>query len=196
MIETKIILASKSPRRSQLLTWAEIPYEIITIETDETFPENLEVKKVAEYLAIKKAENVRNLLVQQDKKAPIAPVLSADTVVIIDNEILGKPASRAEAIQMLMKLSGNVHEVMTGVCFLAEGRRITFSEKTIVEFHKISKKEITHYVDNYNPLDKAGSYAIQEWIGVIGIKSIQGDFYNVMGLPISRVVQELKKLVR
>ena len=184
----KIILASQSPRRKQLLEWAEIPFEIIVKETDESFPPALPVEEVAIHIARQKA-----ITVQQDlDESPV--ILAADTLVVLHAKIMGKPADREEAILFLEALSGQKHKVITGVCILNNGNEIVFADSTEVEFHKLTKEQIIFYVDKYKPFDKAGAYAIQEWIGVVGIKSVQGDFYNVMGLPVSRVVKELDKL--
>ena len=184
----KIILASQSPRRKQLLEWAEIPFEIIVKETDESFPPALPVEEVAIHIARQKAITVQQDLVE----SPV--ILAADTLVVLHAKIIGKPADREEAILFLEALSGQKHKVITGVCILNNGNEIVFADSTEVEFHKLTKEQIIFYVDKYKPFDKAGAYAIQEWIGVVGIKSVQGDFYNVMGLPVSRVVKELNNL--
>jgi len=184
----KIILASQSPRRKQLLQWAEVPFDIIIKETDERYPGHLSPAEIAIHIAKNKGEVVR--LSQGDA----VPILSADTIVVLNNEIIGKPSGREEAISILSKLSGNKHQVITGVCILSNDKEVAFADTTEVEFHQLSMEQIVFYVDNYKPYDKAGAYAIQEWIGVIGIRSINGDFYNVMGLPVSRVVKELNKL--
>ena len=185
MIPT-IILASKSPRRKQLLEWAEIPFEIITQDTEESYPSTLPVYDVPVHIAKAKAKAVQDKLNNKE-----VTILAADTIVTINNLIIGKPANREEAIATLKLLSGQVHEVVTGVVIFKGGKEIAFSDITKVEFHSLTEEQISFYVDKYQPYDKAGAYAIQEWIGVIGIKSIQGDFYNVMGLPVSRVVQIL-----
>lgn len=184
----KIILASQSPRRKQLLEWAEIPFEIIVRETDEAFPDGLKVDEVAIYIARQKALAVQSM-VEGD-----AVILAADTIVVLKGRIIGKPKDREEAIRILSDLSGQKHIVITGVVIMNGKNQISFSDSTEVDFHELSRQEIEFYVDKYRPYDKAGAYAIQEWIGVIGIKSVAGDFYNVMGLPVSRVVKELKKL--
>jgi len=184
----KIILASGSPRRKQLLELAEIPYEIIVSDIDETFPGELSASQIAMHIAENKAEAVLLNLDNSDAQM----IIAADTVVVLNDEILGKPTDRKDAINILSKLSGKTHKVITGVCILSAEKKILFSEETEVEFHSLSQSQIEYYVDHYKPYDKAGAYAIQEWIGAIGIKSIKGDFYNVMGLPISRVVGELR----
>jgi septum formation protein len=181
----RIILASASPRRHQLLSWAEIEFDIIVKNTDESFPANMPVEEAPVYIAANKANAVKTEL-SHDRC-----IVAADTVVVLDDQIIGKPANRAEAISTLQKLSGRKHRVITGVV-LQKGDKIhSFADITYVEFHVLSEDQITYYIDKYKPYDKAGAYAIQEWIGVIGIKSIEGDFYNVMGLPVSRVVNEL-----
>ena len=182
----KIILASQSPRRKQLLEWAEIPFEIISKETDEYFPPGLSPDEVAIYIARNKA-----LAVQHERKNEL--ILAADTLVVLEDHIIGKPVHREEAVSILLALSGEKHKVVTGVVIRKGEKEISFADSTEVEFYKLSVAEIEFYVDKYKPYDKAGAYAIQEWIGVIGIKSVHGDFYNVMGLPVSRVVRALKE---
>jgi septum formation protein len=181
----KIILASASPRRHQLLSWAEINFEVIVKETDESYPADLPMASVPEFIAKNKA-----LAVQQqgyeDRK-----IIAADTVVVIDDKIIGKPVDREEAIKILQTLSGRQHKVITGVVIMEGQKLYSFSDTTHVVFHPLSADQIEYYVDHYKPYDKAGAYAIQEWIGVVGIASIEGDFYNVMGLPVSKVVQAL-----
>lgn len=184
----KIILASQSPRRKQLLEWAEVPFEVLVKETDESYPEGLPVEEVAVHIARNKA------FVIKEMTGLSQPVLAADTIVVLENEIIGKPKDRDNAISILSRLSGKLHRVITGVVLLTKEKEIAFAETTEVEFHELSRAQIEFYVDQYKPYDKAGAYAIQEWIGVVGIKSIKGDFYNVMGLPVSRVVQALERL--
>lgn len=184
----KIILASQSPRRKQLLQWAEVPFEIIIKETDESYPKHLPPPEIAMHIAKNKALAVK--LSQGDA----VPILSADTIVILNKNVIVKPKGREDAIHILSNLSGEKHLVITGVCILFNQKEIVFADTTEVEFHDLSIEQIVFYVDKYKPYDKAGAYAIQDWIGVIGIKSIHGDFYNVMGLPVSRVVKELNKL--
>ena len=184
----KIILASQSPRRKQLLEWAEIPFEIIIKETDEDYPPGLHPEEVAVFIARKKAEAVRH-------KIPDGQViLAADTIVVLGENIIGKPVHREEAVSILYALSGEMHKVITGVVIRKGDDEVTFADVTEVEFHKLTVEQIEFYVDKYKPYDKAGAYAIQEWIGVVGIKSINGDFYNVMGLPVSRVVREIQRI--
>ncbi|HEV7331157.1 MAG TPA: Maf family nucleotide pyrophosphatase [Flavisolibacter sp.] len=182
---TKIVLASQSPRRKQLLQWAEVDFEIIIEPTEETYPEGLVPEEVAVHIARQKARAV------QGKTQQI--ILAADTIVVLGNEIIGKPKSREDAVHILQKLSGAHHKVITGVVIVQGEKEISFADVTDVEFHPLTKEQLEFYVDKYQPYDKAGAYAIQEWIGVVGIKCINGDFYNVMGLPVSRVVQALEK---
>ena len=186
----KIILASQSPRRKQLLEWAEVPFEIIVKETDESYPDGLKVDEVAVHIARNKA------LAVQDIVAPDSVILAADTIVVLNKRIIGKPKSRVDALSILSDLAGNKHAVITGVVIRQQEKEIAFADTTDVYFHELSDEQIEFYVDKYKPYDKAGAYAIQEWIGVVGIKSVSGDFYNVMGLPVSRVVKELKKFQR
>ncbi len=184
----KIILASQSPRRKQLLEWAEVPFVIMVEETDESYPENLTIEEIAIHIARNKA-----LVIKQTAKKKM-PVLAADTIVVLDNKVIGKPKDKTDAIQILSNLSGKLHKVITGVVIIHNNNEISFAETTEVHFHEISLSQIEFYVDAYKPYDKAGAYAIQEWIGVVGIKYIHGDFYNVMGLPVSKVVQILENL--
>jgi septum formation protein len=184
----KIILASQSPRRKQLLEWAEVPFEVIVQETDERFPPGLAPEEVAVYIARNKALAVQQQTTVNDT------VLAADTIVVLGDNIIGKPVHREDAVSILLALSGEKHRVITGVVIRKGEKEIAFADSTEVEFHRITVDEIEFYVDKYKPYDKAGAYAIQEWIGVVGIKSIQGDFYNVMGLPVSRVVRALEKI--
>jgi septum formation protein len=184
----QIILASQSPRRKQLLEWAQLKFEIITSNTLELIPPNTNVYDVPEIIAAEKAEVVYNSI--KDKYSnPI--VIAADTVVVLNNTILGKPENEKQAMEMLAALSGNQHTVVTGVVIISNQKTVKFSDSTQVHFHPITTADIEYYVSNYKPYDKAGAYAIQEWIGVTGIKKIDGDFYNVMGLPVSRVLQAL-----
>ncbi|MFY7898747.1 MAG: Maf family nucleotide pyrophosphatase [Chitinophagaceae bacterium] len=187
----KIVLASQSPRRKQLLELAEIPFEVIVSATDETYPEHLTLNEIPIYIAAEKANAVYKKIVEENKEAII---IAADTVVVLDEKIIGKPVDRNDAIEILQSLSGKTHRVITGVVIKQNEQIISFSDTTFVTFNSININDISHYVDTYQPFDKAGAYAIQEWIGVIGISKIEGDFYNVMGLPISRVVSKLQSL--
>ena len=182
----KLILASQSPRRKQLLEWAEVNFEIITKATEESFPDGLTVHEVAMHIAYNKA------LAVQSAGNLNRTILAADTIVVFNNTIIGKPKDSRDAKIILSKLSGIEHSVITGVAILSESHQVQFCDTTEVSFHSLTEEQIEYYVEKYQPYDKAGAYAIQEWIGVIGIKSVIGDFYNVMGLPVSRVVQVLK----
>lgn len=184
----QIILASQSPRRKQLLEAANFDLEIVVANTDEHFPYNLSINEVPVYIAREKALAVFNKIKNKSKT-----IIAADTIVVINDEILGKPKDRSEAISFLQKLSGSRHQVITGVAILQNNAETTFADVTDVEFHNLTQEQIEFYVDEYKPYDKAGAYAIQEWIGIVGIKSITGDFYNVMGLPVSKVIQHLLK---
>ena len=184
----KIILASQSPRRKQLLEWAEVPFDVLVQETDESYPGNLPTTDIAIHIARNKA-----LAIKQSNSFS-QPVLAADTIVVLEDKIIGKPKDREAAINILTALSGKQHRVITGVVIMHGENETAFAETTEVHFHELSRAQIEFYVDNYKPYDKAGAYAIQEWIGVVGIKSVTGDFYNVMGLPVSRVVQVLQNL--
>jgi septum formation protein len=183
----RIVLASGSPRRKQLLEWAEIPFDIVIKDTPEIWPPGLTTSEVPVHIARNKA-----LAVQPWVDAGRL-ILAADTVVVLDDEIIGKPRDRDDAVNILSRLAGRKHEVITGVAMLKAGAEIAFCDCTSVWFHELNLKEIETYVDRYKPYDKAGAYAIQEWIGVVGIKGIEGDFYNVMGLPVSRVVRALRQ---
>ena len=180
----KIILASQSPRRKQLMEAAELEFEIIVADVDETNPPGMSGELVPEFLARKKASAI-------EEKVHDALIIAADTVVLLDHEILGKPTDEANAKEILGKLSGRKHEVVTGVCMRKGDKEICFSTITEVYFRELTSEQIAHFVAKYKPYDKAGAYAIQEWIGMIGIEKINGDYYNVMGLPIGEVVKKL-----
>lgn len=181
----RIILASQSPRRKQLLEWAEIPFDVIVKETDEMYPASLSIEKVPVYIARNKALAVKEEL-SHDRL-----ILAADTIVVLNGKVIGKPTSKENAVQILSELSGQVHQVITGVVLMRDDTEMAFADITEVEFHQLSKQQIEFYVNKYKPYDKAGAYAIQEWIGVVGIKRVKGDFYNVMGLPVSRVMKAI-----
>ncbi len=186
----KIVLASKSPRRKQLLEWAEVPFDILAMETPETWPEGLTLEEIPVHIAREKAKAVMHLELYQRYEINV-PVLAADTVVVLGEKVIGKPVDREDAIAMLTALQGQTHRVITGVVIRNKDEEVSFADITEVDFHPLEQEDIAYYVDQYKPFDKAGSYAIQEWIGVIGIKGVRGDFYNVMGLPVSRVVRAL-----
>jgi septum formation protein len=181
MNNNRLILASASPRRKQLLEMAEVDFEIFTQDTDESFPPDMTMEETAIYIATQKGRAVQ-------QKYGERKILAADTIVVLDADIIGKPSGRQHAMEILSRLSGQTHEVITGVVILEQEKVISFADKTLVSFYKIDQAQIAHYVDNYKPYDKAGAYAIQEWIGAVAIKKIEGCFYNVMGLPVSRVI--------
>ena len=184
----KIILASKSPRRREILALLHKPFTVVTIDgIDESYPDNLEPEKVSEYISKKKAEAFLQKIGNDEM------IITADTVVICDGQILGKPTDEKEAMEMLRLLSGKTHKVTTGVTVATKEKRISFTSETLVSFAKITDDEIRYYVDTFHPFDKAGAYGIQEWIGAIAVAKIDGSFYNVMGLPVHRLYQELKK---
>jgi len=187
----KIILASQSPRRKQLLEWAEVPFDIVVQSTDESYPAGMPVEQVPIHIARQKAIQVKTSLGGDGLVLGAKAILAADTIVVLDDQVIGKPVDRQDAINILSALSGRMHRVITGVVIINGSNEIAFSDITYVQFHTLTDNQIQFYVDKYKPFDKAGAYAIQEWIGVVGIKSVQGDFYNVMGLPVSRVIKAL-----
>ena len=187
----KIILASGSPRRRELMTMLGINFTVKTKPTDEVYPDGTPSDKVSEFLAKLKAE----AFLEESLSDPNLIVIAADTTVVIDDEILGKPKDRADAIAMLQKLSGKRHTVYTGVCILKEGQFHSFTAQTDVWFRKMADEEIVFYVDNYKPFDKAGAYAVQEWIGAAAISRMEGSYYNVVGLPTQMLYVKLAEVV-
>ena len=188
--EWRLVLASQSPRRRQLLQDAGIEFSLAErFECEESYPETLPASEVAEYLSRLKSEAYPEPLGERDV------LLTADTVVVAKRQVLGKPADRCEAIEMIELLSGSEHEVVTGVTLRSKERMVSFSVLSKVRFRVLSREEIEYYVDTYSPMDKAGAYGIQEWIGYVGIESIEGSFYNVMGLPVQRLYCELEKFI-
>ncbi|MBW8050146.1 MAG: septum formation protein Maf [Cytophagales bacterium] len=194
-----LILASNSPRRQQILKEAGFDLVVKTKPSNEDYPSHLKIEQVAVYLAESKAKALKDEITKEI-------VIAADTIVCLparqhdsssqaggNDEILGKPRNKSEAFEMLKKLSGSKHEVITGVCLLSRDKEISFYDKTEVWFREIKEAEINYYIENYKPFDKAGGYGIQEWIGLIGIEKINGSYFNVMGLPVHKVYQELKK---
>lgn len=185
---TKILLASGSPRRRELLAMIAPDFAVAPgRDVDESYPSDIPAEKVAEYLSKVKADAYIDLLADDEI------IITADTVVIIDGRILGKPAGRDDAVAMLRSLSGRRHKVVTGVTVTARDRSVSFDETTVVEFAPLSDDEIDAYVDTFRPYDKAGAYGIQEWIGAVGIKGIEGCYYNVMGLPVHTLYHRLKE---
>ncbi len=183
-----VVLASQSPRRKQLLEQAGIPFEVRVVETAETFPPEMPVAEAPLHIARQKAAAVKALCKEDDI------IIAADTVVVLDNTIIGKPRDRQDAIRILTALGGRTHTVITGVVIHNGTKETAFSKTTAVHFKPLTQEQIVYYIDQYQPYDKAGAYAIQEWIGAVAIDGIDGCFYNVMGLPVSRVVEELEKM--
>lgn len=183
----KIILGSNSPRRKELLSGLDIKFNVKVISgLEENYPETLDPQEIPVFLSKQKAEAYLSSL--DDTML----LITADTIVWNGNAVIGKPKNRAEAIQMLRSLSGHEHHVVTGVCLTTTKKQLTFSVISSVRFASLNDEEIIYYVDKYKPFDKAGAYGIQEWIGYVGVESISGSFYNVMGLPVQRLYQELK----
>ncbi|MDE5785121.1 MAG: Maf family nucleotide pyrophosphatase [Duncaniella sp.] len=186
----ELILASGSPRRRELLSMLELPFTVDTSHSvDESYPASLPPEEIPAYLSLVKAAALD--LKPDDRRL----VITADTVVILGDEVLGKPADDAEARDMLCRMAGRLQKVVTGVTIVTPARSATFSEMTMVEFAPLTDEEIRYYVDTFHPLDKAGAYGIQEWIGAAAIRRIDGSFYNVMGLPIHRLYTQLKKFL-
>ena len=183
----QITLASNSPRRKELLSEIIPIFKVESKEVEEIYPNNLQGGEIATYLSELKSKPF-----QPNEKELI---ITADTIVILNGLILGKPKSPEEAINMLTLLSGKKHEVITGVTIRTKDKELSFYDSTKVEFYKLKPNEIEYYVTNYKPFDKAGAYGIQEWIGHVGIKKMEGDFYNVMGLPVHKVYRELKQFI-
>ena len=191
MVNFKIILASNSPRRRELLAGLGLDFEVRVLpDIDESYPETLAALDTAEYIASKKADAYRSAM------APDELIITADTVVIVGDEVLGKPANDSEARDMLLKLSGRTHQVVTGVCLTTQQQSSRFSVRTDVTFKPLTEAEIQYYIEKYKPFDKAGAYGIQEWIGYIGCTGLNGSYYNVMGLPVQRIYTELQKFTR
>ena len=185
-MKTKLILASNSPRRKELLGGLGIPFEVRVLQgIDESYPETVPTDKIAEFIATNKAKAY--------EVAADEILITADTVVIVDDEILGKPSDADDACQMLRKLSGKSHHVITGVSLKSYDKQKTFSVDTEVTFKTLSESEIDYYVTRYKPFDKAGAYGIQEWIGYIGVTSLRGSYFNVVGFPVQRIYDELCK---
>ena len=182
-----IVLASNSPRRKELLSGLDIPFEVRVLDgIDESYPAELPTNEIAGYISKKKADAYQ-LTMGADEL-----IITADTVVVLGDEVLGKPESLDDAKRMLRELSGHTHQVITGVSLMTRTRQRSFSVTTDVTFKELAEAEIDYYVENYQPLDKAGAYGIQEWIGYIGVTSLSGSYFNVMGLPVQRIYNELK----
>lgn len=185
----KVVLASNSPRRKELLSGLGIEYEVKTLaDVDESFPEGLDGVEIPAYIARAKADAYRQVMQENEL------VITADTIVWLDGEVMGKPVDEEDARRMLRALSGKTHQVITGVCLTTVGYQKTFATVTDVTFAAMTDDEIDYYVTHYRPMDKAGSYGIQEWIGFVGVERIEGSYFNVVGMPIQRLYTELKKL--
>ena len=183
----KIILASNSPRRKELLSGLDIPFEVRVLDgIDESYPSKFPTKEIAGYISQKKADAYRETMADDEL------VITADTVVILGEEVMGKPHDAEEARRMLRELSGRTHQVITGVCLTTRERQVCFSVETDVTFKVLAEEEIDYYVDHYRPFDKAGAYGIQEWIGHVGVTGMNGSYFNVMGLPVQRIYEALK----
>ena len=184
-----IVLASNSPRRKELMSGLGVDYVVKTLpHVDESYPDTLQGEEIPAYISREKAEAYQSMI------EPDELLITADTIVWMNGEVLGKPKDREDAIRMLRKLSGASHQVITGVCLTTKGWQNSFTVTTDVTFAVLSEEEIVYYVDKYSPMDKAGAYGVQEWIGFIGVESISGSYYNVMGLPVQKLYRELIKL--
>lgn len=184
----EIVLASKSPRRQELIKGLELPYRVFTYEVDESFPEELKGEEIALYLAEKKA----NAYPEQLNENEI--LVTADTIVWVNNHVLNKPESEDEAYQMLHEICGTTHTVYTGVCIKTSTQTLPFYDQTEVVIKDLSDDDIWHYIKNYKPFDRAGSYGIQDWFGYVAVEKINGCFYNVMGLPVARLFENIRSL--
>lgn len=182
-----IILASNSPRRKELLAGLDIPFDVRVIDgIDESFPQDLLTKDIAGYIAKKKADAYQQAMAADEL------IITADTIVILGQKVMGKPKDAAEAVRMLHELSGHTHQVITGVCLTTKEKQVSFSVETDVTFKTLTDEEIHYYVEHYRPFDKAGAYGIQEWIGHVGVTGMNGSYFNVMGLPVQRIYEALK----
>ncbi|MCR5364859.1 MAG: Maf-like protein [Prevotella sp.] len=191
MITYKIILASNSPRRKELLAGIDVPFEVRVMEgIDESYPDTLPIQDIAEYIAKKKATAYRETMAGDEL------VITADTIVVLGSKVMGKPHDANEASSMLRQLSGQTHQVITGVTLTTKERQMSFSVETDVTFKNLSDEEIDYYVTHYRPFDKAGAYGIQEWIGHIGVTGMSGSYFNVMGLPVQRIYEALKTFAK
>jgi septum formation protein len=183
----QIILASNSPRRKELLGGLDIPFKVRVLDgIDESYPQDLPTKDIAGYISQKKAAAYRQSIAADEL------IITADTIVILGEKVMGKPKDAGEAVEMLHELSGKTHQVITGVCLTTREKQVCFSVETDVTFKTLSDSEITYYIDHYHPFDKAGAYGIQEWIGHVGVTGMNGSYFNVMGLPVQRIYEALK----
>lgn len=182
----KVILASNSPRRRELLAGLGLQFEVrVLADIDENYPPTLPATQIAKYIAHKKAEANRAIMANNEM------IITADTIVVVDDMVMGKPADDADAIRMLSTLSGKTHKVITGVCITTLNKQTVFDVTTGVTFKTLTDEEINYYITHFHPTDKAGAYGIQEWIGYIGVTGLEGSYYNVMGLPVQRIYDEL-----
>lgn len=186
-LQRPLLLASNSPRRKELLSGLGLTYELLLKEVQEDFPEHLKREQVAEYLASHKADAYKGDITNE-------ALITADTIVCLGDRVMNKPATYEEAREMLHALSGQTHEVITGVCILTKEKKTVFHDSTKVYFKPLSEAEIHHYITHYKPYDKAGAYGIQEWIGMVGIDHIEGSYFNVVGLPVQKLYQKLVEL--
>jgi septum formation protein len=185
----KIILASRSPRRQQLLRELGLKFDVVIKEYEEIYPEDLSGSAIARYVAHEKAASFKKGISDNEI------VIAADTIVWCNNKVLGKPLNREDAIRILKEISGNTHEVITGVSLCSRSGEVTFSESTKVTFETLSDEDIYYYVDSFKPYDKAGAYGIQEWIGIVACSHIEGSYFNVVGLPVQRLYKELQSFI-
>lgn len=182
-----IILASNSPRRKELLAGLDIPFDVRVLDgIDESYPDTLPTKEIAGFISKKKADAYRQTMKDDEL------IITADTIVVLEQEVMGKPRGVEEARRMLRALSGKTHQVITGVCITTKARQSDFSVETDVTFKTLTDEEICYYIEHYRPFDKAGAYGIQEWIGHIGVTGMKGSYFNVMGLPVQRIYEALK----
>jgi len=185
----KIILASRSPRRQQLLREMGLKFDVVIKEYEEIYPEGLDGEAIAKYVAHEKATSFKNEITDNEI------VIAADTIVWCNGKVLGKPLDYKDAVRILKEISGNTHEVITGVSLLSRSGELTFSESTKVVFEALSEEEISYYINKYKPYDKAGAYGIQEWIGIVACSHIDGSYFNVVGLPVQRLYKELQRFI-
>lgn len=188
--ETQIILASRSPRRQNLMRELQIPFETMVRDCDENFPPDMDPMEVPAYLANKKSEVYTDILTEEKL------LITADTIVIQNDKIIGKPKDEGDATRLLQQLSDNIHLVVTGVCLRTTNKQRVFSSLTKVKFRQLGQDEINYYVQHFKPMDKAGAYGIQEWIGFIGVEKIEGSFFNVMGLPTQQLYTEMLNILK
>jgi len=184
-----IILASRSPRRQQLLRELGLKFDVVIKDYEETFPEGLNGEEIARYVAFKKAASFENEISDNEI------VIAADTIVWCNNKVLGKPVNQEDAFAILKEISGNTHEVITGVSLRSKSKELTFSDSTKVTFETFTDEEIYYYIDKFKPYDKAGAYGIQEWIGILACSHIDGSYFNVVGLPVQRLYKELQRFI-